>query len=46
MAGSNKGVRRKAKIKAKSKKERARKAGLLKVVKPGGRMKRVGLRRR
>lgn len=38
---SNKSARLRAKLKAKSRKERARKAGLLKVRKAGGRMKRI-----
>ncbi len=36
---SNKTARLRAKLKAKSRKERARKAGMLKVRKPGARMK-------
>jgi hypothetical protein len=38
---SGKSARHRAKIKAKSKKERLRKAGALKVRRPGGRMKRI-----
>ena len=38
---SGKTARYRAKLKAKSRKERLRKAGLLKVRKPGGAMKRV-----
>ena len=38
---SNKSARHRAKLKAKHTKERCRKAGLLKVRKAGGRMKRI-----
>lgn len=40
---SNKSARLRAKLKAKKRKERLRKHGHLKVKRPGGRMKRVGL---
>ena len=39
MPSGNKAARSKAKLKAKHRKERLRKKGLLKVRKPGGRMK-------
>jgi len=38
---ANKSARHRAKLKAKHRKERARKAGLYKVRKAGGRMKRI-----
>ena len=41
MASSNKSARHRAKIKAKHRKQRLRSKGLLKVRKPGGRMKRI-----